>query len=172
MSASKFNRKARERLLYIATALVILVTLSIITWVIPHVLSDTTPGASPDRAVPAFWVITALHLLILGLLTGSILVSRRGRRLRKIFLVIPGIILFVMSMLMLDAAEAYLGHQPGMFSTATILFFGAFSDMMAGVIMIMLPTRFPDHPRNTFSGHPKIEFNDRISDNNDINQNH
>jgi len=144
LSASRFNRKARERLLYIATGLVILVLLAVIIWVIPHVLNDTTFGATPEIAVPAFWVLIALHLVLLAVLIGKILVSRRGGRMRKTGLIIPGIILILMSMFFIDAAGAYLEHQPDMFNVAIILFISAFFDLMTGIIMIMLPTRLPD----------------------------
>jgi uncharacterized membrane protein len=144
LSASKFNRKARERLLYIATGLVILVILALIIWVIPKVIKDTTFGATPEITVPAFWVITSIHLILLAGLCWKILVSRRGGRLRKIELIISGIILILLSMFLIDAAGAYMDHQPDMFSVAIILFISAFFDLMTGIILIMLPTRIPD----------------------------
>lgn len=130
-------------MLYIATGLVGLVILAII-WVIPHVPDDTTPGATPEKAVPEFWALIAIHLVLLAVLIWNILVSRQGGILRKIRLIIPGIILILMSMLLVDAAGTYVEHQPDMFSVAIILFISAFCDMMTGVITIMLPTRLPD----------------------------
>jgi hypothetical protein len=144
LSASRFNRKARERLLYIATGLVILVILALIIRVIPHILNDTTPEATPEKAVPAFWVLISHTPDLLAVLIWKILVSRRGGRLRKIGLIIPGIILILMSMFMIDAAGAYLERQPDMFSVAIILFISAICDMISGIIAIMLPTRIPD----------------------------
>ncbi|MFO7614649.1 MAG: hypothetical protein R6W71_08430 [Bacteroidales bacterium] len=149
LSASRFNRKARERLLYIATGLVVLVILSISFWVIPHVINDTTPEARPEKAVPAFWVLIAIHLVLLAVLIWKILVSRRGGRLRKIGLIIPGIILILMSMMLIDAAGAFLEHHPDMFSGAIVLFICSFCDMMAGIITIMLPVRLPENQHKT-----------------------
>lgn len=137
-------------MLFTATGLLILVILSIISWVIPHVIQDTTPGASPEKAVPAFWALISLHLVILAVLIGIIVVSRRGGRLRKAGLIIPGIILILMSMLILDAAGAYLEHQPEMFSVAIVLFISAFCDLIAGIITIMLPARLPDNQQETY----------------------
>jgi hypothetical protein len=144
LSASRFDRKSRDRLLYTATGLVILVIVSIITWVIPRVLSDTTPEASSEKVVPAFWMFIAIHLVLLAVLIWQIMVSRRGGRLRKIGLIIPGIILILMSMLLIDAARAFLEHHSDMFSVAIILFTCSFCDMITGIITIMLPTRLPD----------------------------
>jgi Na+/proline symporter len=141
LSASRFNRKARERLLYIATGLVILVILSIIIWIIPHVVQDTAHEAIPEKALPAFWVFIAIHLVLLAVLIWKILVSHRGGRLSKTGLIIPGIILILMSMLLIDEAGAYLEHQPEMFNVAILLFVCSFCDMIAGIITTMLPTR-------------------------------
>jgi uncharacterized membrane protein len=149
LSASRFNRKARERLLYTATGLVILVILAVITWVIPHVIKDKTPGASPENAVPAFWVLAAIHLIILAVLIGKIRVSHRGGRLRKTGLIIPGIIMILMSMFLIDAAGANLQNQPETFSVAMILFISAFCDLITGIITIMLPTRLGDNKQKT-----------------------
>ena len=122
----------------------ILVILAVIIWVIPNVLNDTTPEASPEKAVPACWVLIALHLVLLVVLIGKIWVSRRGGRMRKTGLIIAGIILILMSMFLIDAAGVYLEHQPDIFSVALVLFISAFFDLMTGIIMIMLPTRLPD----------------------------
>lgn len=151
MSASRFNRKARERLLYIATGLVVLVITSISLWVIPQVINDTTPEARPEKAVPAFWVLMAIHLLIVAVLIMFIWLSRHGGRLRKIGLIIPGIIMILMSMILVDAASTYMEPQTRMLSMAIILFISAFSDMMTGIIMIMLPVRLPENQQNSFS---------------------
>jgi len=112
-----------------------------------HAIYDTTLEAKPEKAVPAFCVLAAIHLIILAVLIWETRVSRRGGQLRKTGLIIPGIILILMSMFLIDAAGTYLEHQPDMFSVAIILFFSAFCDMIAGIIMIMLPTRllFQNH---------------------------
>jgi len=133
-------------LLLSATGLLILVILSIISWVIPHVIQDIIPGASPEKAVLAFWTLIAIHLIIMTVLIGIIMVSRRGGRLRKTWFIIPGIILILISMLLLDAAGSCLEQQPDMISVPIVLFSCAICDMMAGIITIMLPTRIPEKP--------------------------
>lgn len=137
-------------MLYIATGLVTLVILAVIIRVIPNVPDDTVPGATPEMTVPALWVLIAIHIVILAVLIWKIVISRRGGRLRKIGLIVPGIILILMSMLLTDAAGSYLECKPDMYSVPIILFISAFFDLMTGIIMIMLPTRLPDNQRKTF----------------------
>lgn len=144
MSALKLRIKAWERMLYSGTGMVVFVILSIIIWVIPHVINDTTPGTTPERAVPAFWVLVAIHLVVLAVLIGKIVVSRRGGRFRKTWLVISGIILILISLPLLDAAGAYLGHHAPMSSVAILLFLCVACDIIAGIIAILLPSRLPE----------------------------
>jgi hypothetical protein len=149
LSTSRFNRKARERLLYIATGLVILVIISIIIWIIPHVVQDTAHETIPEKALPAFWVLIAIHLVLLAVLIWKILVSHRGGRLSKTGLIIPGIILILMSMLLIDFAGAFLKNHPDLFSGSVLLFICSFCDMISGVITIMLTTRLRDNKQKT-----------------------
>jgi hypothetical protein len=144
LSASRFDRKSRERLLFIAAGFVCFAILAVL-WAIPLVASTMTNGANSEWAVPAFWVLIAMHLVILALLIGNIRVSRKSARLRKTWLIIPGIILILMSIWLIDAAGAYMEHQPDLFSVATLLFICAFFDTMAGVITIILPARIKDN---------------------------
>jgi len=143
LSASRFNRKARERLLYIAAGLVILVILSFTIWLIPFLIKETIPAAMPENLAPVFWVLLVIHLIILAALIWEIRLSRQGGRLRKTGLIIPGIIMILMSMFLIDAAGANLQNLPEMFNMAMILFISAFCDLITGIITIMLPTRLP-----------------------------
>ena len=131
-----------------------MVIFAVIVWVIPQVLNDTTPEVNSEKAVTAFWFLAATHLILLVILIGKILVSRRGGRWRKTGLIIPGIILILMSMWLTDRAEVYLEHQCCMLSVAIILFFNAFCDLVTGIILIMLPTRLPDNQQTTFNSRP------------------
>lgn len=143
LSPSKFNTKSRERLLYTATGLIILVNFSLILWVIPQVIKDTSTEASFDKAASVFWALLAIHLILLVVLIWIIVVSHRGGQIPRTALILPGIILILMSIFLIDSAGAYLERQPDMFCMPLILFICALSDMMAGVIAIMLTTRQP-----------------------------
>lgn len=148
MIASRFNRKSRERLLYIASGLVTLVVISFILWIIPQAVNDPTPGKSPEITTPSFLVLFAIHLGILAMLVWEVWLSRRGRPLQKIMLIIPGIILILVSIFLVDASRAYMENQPGMFSMAIPLFIAAVFNMITGIITIMLPIRFPGHQQD------------------------
>lgn len=132
-------------MLYTATGLVTLVILAVIIRVIPNVADYTVPGATPEMTVPALWVLIAIHIVILAVLIWNIVISRRGGRLRKIGLIIPGIILILMSMVLIDTAGVILENQPDLLVVAILLFFSACCDMMSGIITIILPTRLPDN---------------------------
>jgi hypothetical protein len=133
-------------MLYLACGLVIFVILSIIIWVIPHVKHDPTPGATPGQAVPALWVLTGIHMIILAFLTGKIALSHHDSRLSHTGLIIPGIVLFLISLPLLDAAVAYQDHYPEMSGVAFLLILCVLFDILAGIIAIVLPSRIPEKP--------------------------
>ena len=133
-------------MLFTATALETLVTASLAAWVIPHLLHETLPESSFVISVPVLWVVAGLHLAILAVLIAKVWAIRRGVRLRKSGLIVPGIILVMMSMVLTDAAGVYMEHQPFIHSVAGVLFLSAFFDLMTGIIMIMLPIRLREDP--------------------------
>jgi len=114
-------------------------------WVLPIVIKDETSGVYAVRAVSLFWVVTGIHIILLGALIRNIYVSRHGGRLRKTRLFIPGVILILVSMFLFDEAGTCLEHQPDMLIHALVLFTDAMCDMISGIITIMLPTRLPDN---------------------------
>jgi len=52
-----------RRMLLVCAVLFVIVALVVALGVIPPVQADTSPGAAPERAVPAFWVNIGLQLL-------------------------------------------------------------------------------------------------------------
>jgi DNA-binding IclR family transcriptional regulator len=67
-------------------------------------------------------------------------------------------------MILINAAGAYLEHEPEMFSVAAVLVFDAFGDMAAGIIAVMLPTRFTDPMKGAFANQALMERHDQSSD--------
>jgi cytochrome c biogenesis factor len=65
------SKTSWNRILYMAIGLVIMVVIIIIFYIIPQV--KAAPNATPERAVPAFWVIVLIQLLIVAALIYSIL---------------------------------------------------------------------------------------------------
>jgi uncharacterized membrane protein YjjP (DUF1212 family) len=133
-------------MLYIASGLVIFVILSIIIRVIPHVINDPTPGAAPENSVAALWVIAGIQLIILAVLIGKIALSHRYRRLNQTGLSIPGIILILTGLPLLDAGGAYQDYNSDMSGMAFLLATCVLFDMLAGIIAIILPSGIPDNP--------------------------
>jgi hypothetical protein len=143
MIASRFNREAREGLLYIAAGLEMLVIISITTLVIPFAQRNPAPMEIPEMTVTTFWIFTAMHSIILAILVQKIWTCRRGGRLGKAGLILPGIVLVLMSMVLTEMADVYLDHQAVVASIAIVLFISAFLDLITGIIMIMFPIRIP-----------------------------
>jgi hypothetical protein len=121
------------RILYVTTGLVILVVLMIAFYIIPQVKADTSPTATPESAVPAFWVTVFIHLFIIAGLIYSIMFSHREGHFENGFLVTDGVVLILLSLILIDAASASL-DQPDLHSTSILLFICIGFDFIAGVL--------------------------------------
>lgn len=124
---------AWRRILYVATGLVIMVVLIIALFVIPQVKADTSPTATPERAVPAFWVNVLIQLLNVAALIYTIIFSHREGHFKTGFLVTAGVVLILLGLILIDAASASLSH-PDLRSTAIFLFICIGFDFIAGVL--------------------------------------
>jgi hypothetical protein len=133
-------------MLFIVSGLVIFVILSITIRVIPHVINEPAPAAAPGNSVLALWVLAGIHLIILAVLIGKIALGHRYRRLNETGLSIPGIILILVSMPLMDAGGAFRDHNPDISTVAFLLAVCVLFDMLAGIIMILLPSGIPDKP--------------------------
>jgi hypothetical protein len=137
-----------HRVLYIVTGLVTFVILSLIFWVIPHVIKDTFPGAAPESAVPAFRIVIVIHLLPLIALVWATIVSHRGHFLsivNKIGLILSGVVLIVIGLVLIDAAASFLGHLQDMRSTAILLFICVGCDIVTGIIALFIPFKLKNN---------------------------
>jgi hypothetical protein len=119
-----------------AAGLVIIVVIITIFYIIPQVKADTSPSATPERAVPAFWVIALIQLLIVAALIYSIMFSHRDGHFENGFLVTTGVILIISSLILIDAASAALGH-PDLHVAAIFLFICIGFDFTAGVLSLI-----------------------------------
>lgn len=125
-----------HRILYVGTGLIIAATLILAFIVIPSVKMDTSPHATPERAVPAIWVVVIIHLLIVAALVWTIMVNKRGGQINKELLVAAGVIPILLSLVILDGAFAYL-DQPGMHGVGISMFLCVGSDFIAGVLALI-----------------------------------
>ena len=117
------NETVLRRILYVGTGLIIAVALILAFIVIPSVRMDTSPQATPEKAVPAIWVVVIIHLLIVAALIWTILVIQRVGRINKGLLIASGVVLILLGLIISDGASAYLGHPgPGMHRVGISMF--------------------------------------------------
>ena len=126
---------AWHRMLYVSIGLITAVAAILAIVVIPHVIMDKSPSATPEQAVPAISVIVIVHLLIIVALIWTIKVSKRGGQ-KKALLVIAGLVLIVLSLLILDGAFAYI-DLPGMHGTGISMLICVGCDFVAGLLALI-----------------------------------
>jgi hypothetical protein len=110
-----------RRILFLGTGLIIAVVLIMALVVIPSVRMDTSPHATPERALPAFGVVVIIHLLIIAALVSTIKVNKQRGQINKVLLVVAGVVPIIFSLVILDAACAYIDN-PDTHSAAIFLF--------------------------------------------------
>jgi hypothetical protein len=130
------NDTAFRRILYVVSGFVITVVLILAVIVIPSVLMDTSPHATPESAVPAISVVVIIHLLIVAALIWTIIVKKRGGQINKELLVAAGVIPIILSLLILDGAFAYIDN-PDTHVAGISMFICVISDLIAGVLTLI-----------------------------------
>jgi FtsH-binding integral membrane protein len=125
------SKTSWNRILYVAIGLVVMVVIIIIFYIIPQV--KAAPNATPERAVPAFWVVVLIQLLIVAALIYSIMFSHREGHFENGFLVTAGVVMILSSLILIDAATASLG-DPDLQGAAIFLFICIGFDFVAGVL--------------------------------------
>jgi hypothetical protein len=117
----------------VAATACLLVGIIIWTIVLPSVRADTFARATPDRAATAFKVVLFLfELLAVALTLISLRITRRGI---VGGIVTCGIIVLVLSLLLLDAANSYRAHGPDL-RVADEFLYGCF--VVALLVSILL----------------------------------
>ncbi len=124
-------RSWSPRMLGLAVA-PLLATAAVIALAIrPAVRTDTFPGATPNRAVPAFWVNVVLNS---GLAVAAVAVFRARYR---VLLSLVGLITLLLAVALVDAATAYPAHGPSMHGVVVALWVCVCFDMVGGVSMVV-----------------------------------
>lgn len=116
----------------VAAGACLVVAIVIWTIVLPPVKADTFARATPDRAVIAFKVVLFLfEVLAAALALMSLQITRRGIAGG---LVTCGVIVLVLSLLFLDAANAYRAHGPDLLVADQCLY----GCLVVGVVVSIL----------------------------------
>ena len=130
--------------LFLAGAVFLLaVAVVIAAGVIPPVRTDPFPGATPQAAVPAFWVNVAFSVVaavLLGLVARRATV--RARRL-SFALGLLAVLILLFAFALSDAAVAYGAHGPALQTARTLLFYCVAADMLAVLLIIAATLSLP-----------------------------
>ena len=103
----KFEKQ--QRIFSIVAVLLLVSVLSLLV-IIPWIFRDTSPGSTPKQAGIATSVAMFLRLLVLlGILYG-IRLTKRKRHINREINIVPGIILLIFGLIILDGATAYIGQ--------------------------------------------------------------
>ncbi len=134
-----------QRLALTSAALLVVVGLVVAAGVIPPVKADPSPGAMPQKAVPAFWVNAGLNFLTAAAL-GLLAIRTRQRSPRTtIVLGVLAVVVILLAIALFDAASAFGGHGPAMRTATILLVFCSAIEALAAVLIIAAAIRLPKH---------------------------
>jgi len=123
-----------RRVLLVCAALCVAVSLVMALGVIPPVQTDTFPGATPEKAVTAFWVIIGLTVLAAATFVLVAIWSKGRSWISTPVLMVLGVAVLLCGLVLTDAAFAYRSHGPSMQTAAMLLFFGVAADFLVGAL--------------------------------------
>ena len=133
----------RRRMLLVCAALLAAAAIVEAFGVIQPVQAATFPGATPERAVPAFWVNIGLNFAAAAILV-CIAIWSKGRSWISIsVLVVIGLVTMFLGIALTDAAFAFQAAGPSMQTVSILLFFCAAADFVAGVLVIITAFLLP-----------------------------
>ena len=133
----------RRRMLLVCAALLAAAAIVEAFGVIQPVQAATFPGATPERAVPAFWVNIGLNFAAAAILV-CIAIWSKGRSWISIsVLVVIGLVTMFLGIALTDAAFAFQAAGPSMQTVSILLFFCAAADFLAGVLVIITAFLLP-----------------------------
>lgn len=116
--------------------LLALVALVVAVGVVPPVRAGDVPNITSDRAVPAFWVIAAIHLVAALALLGVLVLSKGHDRVSTSVLLITGVVIWLAGFALGDAGKAPLEVEPSLQTVSVLLFGCVAADALAGALAI------------------------------------
>ena len=126
----------RRRMLLVCAALLVAVAIVVALGVIPPVQVATFPGATPESAVPAFWVNIGLNFVAAVTLVFIAIWSKGRSWISTSVLVVIGLVALFLGIALTDAFFAFQAAGPSMQTVSILLFFCAAVDFLAGALVI------------------------------------
>ena len=125
-----------RRLILVYAAVIAVIALVLALAVIPPVNVEASLGATPEKAVVAFWFNIGLNFLSAVALV-SIAIRSKGRHwISTSLLVMVGLIILLLGIALADAASAYKTHGRSMQNASLFLFICAVADFLSGVSVV------------------------------------
>jgi hypothetical protein len=125
-----------RRMLLACAVLLVAVAIVVALGVIPPVQLATFPGATPERAVPAFWVTVGLNFITAATLVCIAIWSKGRSWISTSVLVIIGLVALFLGIALTDAFFAFQEAGPSMQTVSMLLFFCAAADFLAGALVV------------------------------------
>ena len=125
-----------RRILLACAVLLVAVAIVVALGVIPPVQVATFPGATPERAVPAFWVTVGLNFITAATLVCIAIWSKGRSWISTSVLVVIGLVALFLGIALTDAFFAFQEAGPSMQTASILLFFCAAADFLAGVLVV------------------------------------
>ena len=133
----KLSLFAYRRMLFIYAAVVVVVALVLALGVIGPVKGEVSLGATPQRALQAFWANIGMNLLI-AVVFIFIAIRSKGRSWISVTgHTIVGFIVIFLGIALSDAASAYRAHGPSMQTAAILMYACSAADLLIGVLFII-----------------------------------
>ena len=124
--------KAGRVVVLIGVGIIVVMVLTVSMSVIPRAAADTSPIASPEGAVSSFWVFTIANILFGLAMLGANFLARGG--VSTTLLVFAGLGAFLFGLWMLDGANSFANHDPGMQTVTVVMFACVAGDWLAGIL--------------------------------------
>ena len=124
-----------RRSLLTCAALLVAVALVVAAGVVPPVKADTSPHATPQRAVPVFWGIVVLNLLVATSLVFIAIRATDRSGLSPIVLGSLAFLAFASACFLAAPAFGYRAHGPAMQTACILLFLCSAAEFLAAVLV-------------------------------------
>jgi uncharacterized membrane protein HdeD (DUF308 family) len=131
------KKSQRDKRILIIAAGILLLSIILMIIVMPGILNDTSPNASPKSAVTAILLAILIHLIIFIGYIKIIRNTRRSRNKRKGEYLAIGILLIFFGLIYMDGAFAFLSHENMLF-VSILMFTSTLCDVVASIMTIIL----------------------------------